>query len=175
MPVRPLPPRPVQVGGSSSSNDPAPNRGNYFPGRGQRLPILPEPEIEVPASRPIKRKRDDQSLSVKIPKTGRFPGQGNKLPPQRDEPRFTPFTGQAQRLPPQGGENNLRANAMQRMRELGHQSEQRRRGREMLDRQADLGRALRRGGARGDVQDLGKRKREYEFATEPTTSDEENG
>ena len=57
---------------------------------------------------------------------------------------------------------------MQRMRELGHQSEQRRRGREMLDRQADLGRALRRGGARGDVVTLGKRKRDAEiFAPNP--------
>ena len=95
---------------------------------------------------------------MKIPKKARFPGQGNTLP---DEPRFTPFIGQSQRLP---GENNLRANAIQRMRELGHQDEQQRRGREMVDRQADLGRALRRGGARGDVVPLGKRKREDEFA-----------
>ena len=62
----------------------------------------------------------------------------------------------------------MRANAMQRMRELGHQGMQARRGREMVDRQADLGRALRRGGAMGDVVPLGKRKRDAEvFAPNP--------
>lgn len=53
------------------------------------------------------------------------------------------------------------------MRKLGHQGEQQRRAREMVDRQADMGRALRRGGARGDVQDLGKRKRQYQFEPNP--------
>ena len=41
------------------------------------------------------------------------------------------------------------------MRELGHQGEQQRQAGEMVDRQADMGRALKRGGARGDVQDCG--------------------
>ena len=53
------------------------------------------------------------------------------------------------------------------MKEIGHQSAQRRRGREMLDRQADLGRALRRGGATGDVIGPGKRKRDDAFAPNP--------
>ena len=54
------------------------------------------------------------------------------------------------------------------MRELGHQGTQRRRGREMVDRMGDLGRALRRGGAMGDVVALGKRKRDTEeFAPNP--------
>ena len=76
-----------------------------------------------------------------------------------------PFSGQAQRLP---DENSLRANAIQRMRELGHQSAQRRRGREMVDRQTDLGRALRRGSTRGDVVGPEKHKRDLEeFAPNP--------
>jgi len=149
---------------------PAPIR---FPGRGQRLPpdeprVVPFsgqgqrlPDDEAAPVRPPKRKGDDQGSGVKIPKKSRFPGQGNRLP---DEPRFIPFSGQAQRLPE---ENNLRANAIQRMRELGHQREQARRAREMVDRQADLGRALRRGGQRGDVVPLGKRKRDDEFAPNP--------
>ena len=60
-------------------------------------------------------------------------------------------------------------NAIQRMRELGHQGMQKRRGREMVDRRADLGRALRRGGGHGDVVPLGKRKRDYAevFAPNP--------
>ena len=73
------------------------------------------------------------------------------------------FSGQAQRLP---GEDNLRANAIQRMRELGHQGEQTRRGREMVDRMGDLGRALIRGGAPGNVTGPGKRKRDG-FAPNP--------
>ena len=112
-----------------------------FPGRGQRLP--------------------DESF----PAVGRGPsasagslGLGGKRPPPILSVRagYQSFSGQAQRLP----SDNLRANAVQRMREIGHQGDQKRRGREMLDRQADLGRALRRGGATGDVQDLGKRKRQ---------------
>ena len=98
---------------------------------------------------------------IKIPKTERFPGQAYRLP---DEPGFIPFSGQAQRLP---AENTLRANAIQRMRELGHQGMQARRGREMVDRMGDLGRALRRGGQRGDVVVAGKRKREEEFTPNP--------
>ena len=168
MPVRPQPPPPPPPAPPSIPIR-FPGRGQRLPddprfvpfsGRSQRLPE-PEPEIVIPATRPPKRKGNDQGGGVKIPKTARFPGQGNRLP---NEPRFTPFSGQAQRLPE---ENNLRANAIQRMRELGHQGEQQRRGREMVDRQADLGRALRRGGARGDVVPLGKRKREYEFAPNP--------
>ena len=58
--------------------------------------------------------------------------------------------------------------AIQRMRELGHQGEQARRGREMVDRMSDLGRALRRGGRTGDVVGPGKRKRERDrFAPNP--------
>jgi len=54
------------------------------------------------------------------------------------------------------------------MRELGHQGMQKRRGREMVDRMGDLGRAVRRGGGQGDVVPLGKRKRDPEvFAPNP--------
>ena len=149
---RPAPPAPAP--------QPVPNR---FPGRGQKLPDEPRlipfsgqgqklPDEPVP-SRPPKRKGDDDKDAVKKPKKARFPGEGRKLP---DEPRFTPFSGQAQRLP---GES-LREKAIQRMRELGHQHAQRERKSEMLDRQNDLRRAIRRGGARGDVAVIGdKRKR----------------
>jgi hypothetical protein len=66
-------------------------------------------------------------------------------------------------------EHGLRANAIQRMQELGHQGMQRRRAGEMIDRMGDLGRALRRGGARGDIVGQGKRKRDdaEEFAPYP--------
>ena len=80
---------------------------------------------------------------------------------------FVPFTGRAQRLPDENPSGNLRANAVQRMQELGHQSNQARRGREMVDRMGDLGRALRRGGEQGDVTGLGKRKRANEFDPNP--------
>jgi hypothetical protein len=46
------------------------------------------------------------------------------------------------------------------MQELGDQHIQRRRRREMVDRMGDLGRAIRRGGAPGDVVAPGKRKRD---------------
>jgi hypothetical protein len=56
-----------------------------------------------------------------------------------DEPRLIPFRGQAQRLPGDNPDNHtLRANAIQRMRELGHQGMQRRRGREWLIEWATL-------------------------------------
>ena len=114
-----------------------------------------------PAPPQIKRKNQPKTGGIKIPRNERFPGQGHRLP---DESGFIPFSGQAQRLP---AETNLRANAIQRMRELGHRGEQARRGREMVDRMGDLGRALRRGGQRGDVVVAGKRKREQEFAPNP--------
>ena len=134
-----------------------PIRREYFPQR--PTPVQP-PQPPAPPQ-PPKRKGQPKSEGVKIPKTERFPGQGHRLP---DEPGFIPFSGQAQRLP---AETNLRANAIQRMRELGHQGMQARRGREMVDRMGDLGRALRRGGQSGDVVAAGKRKREQEFAPNP--------
>ena len=70
--------------------------------------------------------------------------------------RLVPFSGQAQTLP---ADNNLRAMAIQRMRELGHQGEQARRGREMVDRMSDLGRALRRGGRNEDVVGPGEEEK----------------
>ena len=53
------------------------------------------------------------------------------------------------------------------MRELGHKGEQHRKGREMVGRMGDLGRAIRRGGAQGDVVGPGKRKNEEVFAPNP--------
>jgi hypothetical protein len=65
------------------------------------------------------------------------------------------------------GGGGLREKAIQRMRELGHQHAQTERKSEMLDRQNDMQRAIRRGGARGDVVPLGKRKRESQDAFVP--------
>jgi hypothetical protein len=65
------------------------------------------------------------------------------------------------------GGGGLREKATQRMRELGHQHAQTERKSEMLDRQNDMQRAIRRGGARGDVVPLGKRKRESQDAFVP--------
>ena len=59
------------------------------------------------------------------------------------------------------GADTLRAQALARMQVIGAQKAQRRRAGEMIDRQADLGRALRRGGERGDVVGPGKRKNEF--------------
>ena len=84
-----------------------------------------------------------------------------------EPPSFIPFSGRAQRLPEENSGGNLKANAIQRMQELGHQGMQGRRGREMVDRMGDLGRALRRGGEQGDVIGLGKRKRANEFDPNP--------
>jgi hypothetical protein len=80
---------------------------------------------------------------------------------------YQPFAGQAQRLdgPAVGG--GLREKAAQRMREIGHQHAQKERKSEMLDRQNDMQRAIRRGGAQGDVVPLGKRKRESQDAFVP--------
>ena len=120
-----------------------------FPGRGQKLP--------------------DESF----PAVGRGPsssagalGLGGKRAPPTLVARagYQPFAGQAQRLDGGGG---LREKAVQRMRELGHQHAQTERRSEMLDRQNDLQRAIRRGGARGDVVPLGKRKRESQDAFVP--------
>jgi hypothetical protein len=157
MPVRPRP-----LPAPPARPAPLPRRAlpNRFPGRGQRLPD----ELPYEPVRPPKRKAIEQGEGVKIPKQPQFPGEGHRL---LDEPRFIPFRGQAQRLPGDNPDNHtLRANAIQRMRELGHQGMQRRRGREMVDRMGDLGRAIRRGGSAGDVVGPGKRKGDAAFGAE---------
>ena len=54
----------------------------------------------------------------------------------------------------------LRANAQKRMHELGHSKSQGEKRAAMGERRNDLDRAVRRGGAMGDVVGLGKRERE---------------
>ncbi len=66
-----------------------------------------------------------------IPQFRRFPGIGRKLPDEG----FRPFTGQAQRLP---DEHGVRAAAIQRMRELAEQGQQRQWAVEIQARQNDL-------------------------------------
>ena len=70
---------------------------------------------------------------------------------------FQAFSGRAQRIPDERG---LRAAAVQRMQELGHAKSQGASSAAMGERMGDLARAVRRGGATGDVVGLGKRKRE---------------
>jgi hypothetical protein len=158
MPTQTVPERP------KISRETVPVRREYFPRR--RRPDMPEPPAQPDEPRRVKRKAPQQATPVSL-KPYRVPrGPGHQLPDE--PPSFVPFSGRAQRLPEDNQGSNLRANAMQRMRELGHQGEQARRGREMVDRMGDLGRAIRRGGARGDVVGPGKRKREAEvFAPNP--------
>ena len=151
--------------------------------------VEPVPVIAA-IPRTIKRKVEPPvGISGKGPRVPRFAGTGHRLPEgdgfrgpsatlgqlgaigKQSPPTiisrqgYEPFSGRAQRLP---DEHGLRANAIQRMRELGHQGMQKRRASEMLDRKDDLGRALRRGGARGNVVGPGKRKRDAEeFAPNP--------
>ena len=140
-----------------------PIRRGYFPPRPEPAPVPPPPPPPAPPPpQRAKRKAAEQGIPVSLKPYRQPSGTGHRLPVT---PSFVPFSGQAQRLP---DENNLRANAIQRMRELGHQGMQARRGREMVDRMGDLGRAIRRGGQRGDVVGPGKRKREEEeFAPVP--------
>ena len=98
-----------------------------------------------------------------------FSGPANRLtdlgppskPPNPSRTPFAAFSGQAQRIPDGPGADTLRARAIQRMRELGHQGMQSKRKLEMVERMNDGRRAITRGGARGDVVGPGKRKNEF--------------
>ena len=94
--------------------------------------------------------RQPDPLGTK-PGLPRFPGPGRKLD--------IGFTGYGERLG-EARANTLRAQAIQRMREIGHQGMQARRRTEMVERMNDGRRAIRRGGAMGDVVGPGKRKNE---------------
>ena len=80
-------------------------------------------------------------------------GPPERIPSGRD--KFVPFSGTPQKLDPE-----LHRMAVEKMADLGRQKTQETRKREMLDRRDDLRRAMRRGGAQGDVVPLGRRKRE---------------
>ena len=152
-------PRPLPAPPPAPIPQPIPNN---FPGRGQRLPDddprfvpfsgqaqrLPDEPVPV---RPPKRKGDDDKATAKKPKVARFQGQGRKLP---EGPRLVPFSGQAQRLP---GEDNLRANAMRRLIELGkRKTREPEMPRSMLRRQAPMQSAKRQKiyGPRTEVFDM---------------------
>jgi len=123
--------------------------------------------IGQPVEPERQRKRTmPQSQHVSIKGYRQPRGPGHHIP---DPTPFVPFSGRAQRLPDEAPSStgNLRANAIQRMREVGEQALQRRRAREMIDRRNDLGRAITRGGAMGDVVAPGKRKREMEDEFNP--------
>ncbi len=133
-----------------------PIRREYFP---------PAPPPAPPPYPPQKRKGPTLGGGSKHAKHPRFQGEGHRLP---EPQRFQPFQGQAQRIPMESAAHGLRANAIQRMRELAERGAQAHQGRETIDRMNDLGRALRRGGAPGDVADPGKRKRgERRFVPNP--------
>jgi len=159
-------PMPTQTVPERVKQETVPIRREYFPRR--RRPDMPEPPAQPDEPKRVKRKAPQQATPASLKPYRQPRGPGHRLPDEPPQtPSFVPFSGRAQRLPEDNQGSNLRANAIQRMRELGHQGEQARRGREMVDRMGDLGRAIRRGGARGDVVPLGKRKREYEFAPNP--------
>ena len=73
---------------------------------------------------------------------------------QRDLPAFT----NREDAITNATRNTLRASAKEKMQMIGHQKAQNRRRGEMGNRMRDLERARRRGGERGDVVPLGKRK-----------------
>ena len=140
-----------------------------YPGTGQRLPPDEIPaEIYTPQVPPagVRIKRKGSDIIGKKEKAyisqqaerggGRFGGRGK---PQRLDPEeftgFRPFSGTPQKLDPE-----LHRLAVQKMADIGYMKMQQSRKREMLDRQDDLRRAIRRGGQRGDVVPLGRRKRE---------------
>lgn len=130
-------PMPIQAS-PTISRETVPICREYFPRR--RRPDMPEPPAQPNEPKKVKRKAPQQAVPVSL-KPYRVPrGSGHQLPDE--PPRFVPFSGQAQRLPEDSQGGNLRANAIQRMRALGHQSEQRRRGRDMVDRMNDGRRAL---------------------------------
>ena len=141
------------------------------PRRRRRRATQPAPAPPVVIGQPVEPERQrkrhlPQATPVSLKGYRQPRGPGHHIP---DPTPFVPFSGNAQRLPDEAPSStgNLRANAIQRMREVGEQAGQRRRAREMVDRMSDLGRAIRRGGQRGDVVGPGKRKREMEEEFNP--------
>ena len=82
-------------------------------------------------------------------------GPPERIPGGPPREKLVPFSGTPQKLDPE-----LHRLAVQKMADLGYQKMQQSKKREMLDRQDDLRRAIRRGGKQGDVVPLGRRKRE---------------
>ena len=144
-------------------------------------PVAPGPP-PAPAPAPavrVSKRGAEGGLAGDIPQFRRFPGRGQMLPDDGGGFRgpsmsarslggtgkrggmvtggFQAFTGRSQKLP---DEHVLRANAQKRMHELGHSKSQGEKRAAMGERRNDLDRAVRRGGAMGDVVGLGKRKRE---------------
>ena len=135
-----------------------PIRREYFPPRPPPAPAPPPPSGAAPKTKAKKKVKFDDDMP-------KFPSSGGHRMPDGPEtfPHWTPYRGQAHKLPSHDDDSHeLRANAIQRMRELHEQKMQTKRKSEMLDRKDDLGRAIRRGGQRGDVVGPGKRKREAE-------------
>ena len=144
-------------------------------------PVAPGPP-PAPAPAPavrVSKRGAEGSLAADIPQFRRFPGRGQMLPDDGGGFRgpsmsaralgggakrggmvtggFQAFTGRSQKLP---DEHALRENARKRMQELGHSNSQGEKRAAMGERMGDLARAVRRGGATGDVVGPGKRKRE---------------
>lgn len=159
--------QPPPAPGGATAPMPTPRRERFtretVPIRRGNFPPRPEPPLAPsppPPPQPArKRKAPQQDGPITLRPYRQPRGRGYKL--DDEEPRFVPFTGRPQKLPEDDG-GNLRANAIQRMREVHEQGMHRRRAREMIDRMNDLGRAIRRGGAQGDVVAPGKRKRDFE-------------
>ena len=143
-------------------------------------PAPPAPPVPPAAGAVRVGKRGPEGyLPGDAPGSRRFPGRGQQLPDDGGTFRgpsmsaralggagkqggmvtggFQAFSGRAQRLPDERG---LRAAAIQRMQELGHAKSQGASSAGMKERMGDLARAVRRGGATGDVVGPGKRKRD---------------
>jgi hypothetical protein len=78
-------------------------------------------------------------------------GPGHKLPD--DEPGFVPFSGRAQRLP-----DEVVDNAKQRMLDIARRYQQQTTRKQNFAKLVENDKRRRRGGERGDVVALGKRK-----------------
>ena len=142
-------PVPVQQRGPRFDRSTVPIRREYFPPRRVPDPTPVAPPDE-PQRRP-KRKAPQQAVPVNL-KPYRVPrGPGHKL--GDGEPAFVPFSGRAQKLP-----DEVVDNARQRMMDIARRHQQESARKQDFTKLVENEKRQRRGGGRGDVVALGKRK-----------------
>ena len=150
MPVA-MAPAPVQQRGPKFNRDTVPIRREYFPPRRGPEPPPAPPPPEEPQRKP-KRKAPQQAGPVSLKKPHTVPrGPGHRL--GDDEPAFVPFSGRAQRLP-----DEVVINAKERMLDIARRHQQQTSRKQDFAKLVENERKQRRGGERGDVVALGKRK-----------------
>ena len=138
-----------------------PIRREYFPrARPKSAPQPPAPPPPAPMpvepKRPAKRKAPQQDGPMTLKPYRQPRGPGRKL--DDDKPGFQPFSGRAQRLPEDGPSAAVVDAARQRMVEIARRHQQETTRRQNFEALVQNERRARRGGARGDVVPLGKRK-----------------